>query len=140
MIDPARLCIALGPLAVYLIVIGAINLSRRPFVTSGTRDLLALGVGLSGVVIVGPIELLTSTAVVFAVGPSYWALVLGLYAAGWILLVLHIRPRLVVYNVLPEELSEALERAARRIDPEAHWAGQTLLFPGSQAQLQWSPF
>lgn len=140
MIDPARLCIALGPLAVYLIVIGLVNLARRPFVTTGSRDLLALGVGLSGFAVIGPIELLTSTSVVIALGPVYWALVLGLYASGWVLLTMYVRPRLVVYNASEEELAPALEQAARQLDPQAHWAGQTLLLPAWQAQLTLEPF
>jgi hypothetical protein len=140
LIDPARLCIALGPLAVYLLVIGALNLSRRPFVTTGARDLLALGVGLCGVVLVGPIELLTDTRVVLALGPSYWLLVLGLYASGWLTLALHCRPRIVVYNVTCSALQGALEEAAREIDAGAYWAGQTLVLPSQQAQLLLEPF
>ena len=140
MIDPARLCIALGPLAVYLIVIGLVNLSRRHFVTTGTRDLLALGVGLSGFAVIGPIELLTSSSVVIALGPTYWALVLGLYASGWVLLTMYVRPRLVVYNVSEEELAPVLEQAARQLDPQAQWVGQTLLLPTWQAQLALEPF
>src|SRR5437763_789616 len=48
LVDPARLCIALGPLAAYLLVAGVVNLSRGPLVTTGTRDLLALAVGRRG--------------------------------------------------------------------------------------------
>ena len=33
--DPLSLCIALGPVAVYLILIGSLNLGRRPFLTTG---------------------------------------------------------------------------------------------------------
>ena len=36
--DPLNLCIALGPLAVYLLLLGLIGLSSRPFLTSGFRD------------------------------------------------------------------------------------------------------
>ena len=57
MLDPLHLCIALGPLAVYLLVIGRINLSRSPFVTTGTRDAAALAVGIAGLAVAGPLEL-----------------------------------------------------------------------------------
>ncbi len=60
---------------------------------------------------------------------------LGLYASGWVLLTMYVRPRLVVYNVSQEELAPALEQAARQLDAQAHWAGQTLLLPTWQAQL-----
>ena len=56
--DSFRLCLALGPLAIYLLLLGAINLSRRPFLVTGARDLAALGVAVAGLVVVGPIELL----------------------------------------------------------------------------------
>ena len=29
--DPFRVCLALGPVAVYVLLLGALNLSRRPF-------------------------------------------------------------------------------------------------------------
>jgi hypothetical protein len=140
LIDPARLCIALGPLSGYLLVLGLVNLSRRSFVTTGTRELLALAVGLSGLAVVGPIELLTSTSVVVSLGPTYWALALGLYASGWILVTMYVRPRLVVYNVGEADLAAALGSAARQLDADAHWAGQTLLLPAWQAQFALEPF
>ena len=46
--DPLHLCIALGPVARYFLLLGSINLSRRPFVTSGTRDAAALGIAIVG--------------------------------------------------------------------------------------------
>ncbi|MEI7903478.1 MAG: hypothetical protein WCK89_24835, partial [bacterium] len=55
--DPFRLCLAFGPVAIYAVLLGAINLLRRPFAVSGTRDAAALGLAVSGLVIVGPIEL-----------------------------------------------------------------------------------
>ena len=36
--DPFRLCVALGPVAVYVLLLGALNLSRRAFLVTGTRD------------------------------------------------------------------------------------------------------
>ena len=48
MMDPFRLCLALGPVAIYLLLIGAINMFRRPFLVSGTRDTATLGLALSG--------------------------------------------------------------------------------------------
>jgi hypothetical protein len=140
LIEPARLCIALGPLAVYFVLLGVVNLARRPVVITGSRDLLALGLALSGFAVIGPIELLTSTTLVIALGPIYWALVLALYASGWLLLTMYVRPRLVVYNVREEELAAALEQAAREVDAQAGWAGQTLLLPAWQTQVALEPF
>ena len=39
--DPLHAAIALFPVAMYLLIIGAINLSPRPFVTTGARDAMA---------------------------------------------------------------------------------------------------
>ena len=33
--DPFRLCLALGPVAVHLLLLGAVNVSRRPLLVSG---------------------------------------------------------------------------------------------------------
>ena len=55
--DPLHATIALAPVAVYLLLLGMINLSARPLVTSGLRDSAALGIAASGFVIAGPMEL-----------------------------------------------------------------------------------
>jgi hypothetical protein len=57
LMDPFRFCLALLPLAVYLLVLGGLQLSRRPLLVTGARDLVALGLGLSGIMLIGPIEL-----------------------------------------------------------------------------------
>ena len=64
LMDPLHLCIALGPLAVYLLLLGIINLMPRPFMTSGARDTAALSIAISGFVVAGPMEL-------FLPGSSY---------------------------------------------------------------------
>ena len=55
--DPLHFCVAVAPLSVYLLMVGLINLSGWPFVTTGTRDTAALGIGIIGLVIAGPMEL-----------------------------------------------------------------------------------
>jgi len=127
-------------LAAYLLVVGLANLTRRPLVLSGTRDLLALGVGLVGIAIIGPIELLTVTQLVIALGPVYWLLVLGLYSSLWLLITLYARPRLVVYQVTTAELLAALERAAQDLDPAARGVGESVLLPEWRVHLILEPF
>jgi hypothetical protein len=73
-------------------------------------------------------------------GPTYWALVLALYTSGWLLVAMHVKPRLVVYNITEEKLSAALEQIARAVDPDAHWTGHTLMLPAWQAQFALEPF
>ena len=55
--NPLNLCIMLGPVGIYLILIGSLNLGRRPFLTTGARDLLALAIAISGFVLIGPVQL-----------------------------------------------------------------------------------
>ena len=55
--DSLHFCIAVVPLAVYLLMMGLLNLRRRPFVTTGARDAATLGIGVIGFVIAGPMEL-----------------------------------------------------------------------------------
>ena len=113
-IDPFRLTIAIVPLAAYLLVLGAINLRRRPFLTSGGADLTALGVALSGMAFVGPLELFRPEALTREVGNYIWLFVLVLYWLWLVLMVLFARPRLVVYNISMEELHPVLAEAASR--------------------------
>jgi hypothetical protein len=128
-------------LAVYLLLLGTINLSRRPFLTTGARDIAALGIGLVGFVVIGPLELFLPERAAVAFGPWVWALMLGLYLLGLTLLVLLMRPRLVIYNVAPEQLRPALAEVVARLDPHARWAGDSLVMPtiGVQFHLEPSP-
>jgi hypothetical protein len=130
--DPLRLCLAFGPLAIYLLVVGVINLSRRPLVVSGGRDLAALGVSVSGFLLIGPIELLVPQVLPARFGPwlwLYWLLLVVLYFLVLALVALISRPRLVIYNAAADELRPVLAEVAARLDPDARWAGDALALP-----------
>ncbi len=133
--DPLRLALALGPVAIYLLLLGAVNLSRRPLLVSGTRDMLALGLAISGLVLVGPIELFFPVMAATLFGGYVWGLLAALYLLGVVLLVLAMRPRLVIYNLSPEELRSVLAERAVEIDAEARWAGDSLILPNLGVQL-----
>ena len=115
--DPFRLSIALVPLAAYCVLLGLINARRRPFVTTGGCDLAALGAAMSGLVLVGPIELFRPEAAEPNYGGFVWLFLIVFYWLCVWLAVLVARPRLVVYNIRGEELRPALAEAARRLDP-----------------------
>ncbi len=134
-IDPLRLAIALVPLAAYALVVGMINLRRRPFLTSGGSDLTALGVALSGLMFVGPLELFRPEAATREFGNYIWVFLLVFYWLGLLLIVLLVRPRLVIYNISAEELHPVLADAASRLDSEARWAGNHLSMPRLGVQL-----
>lgn len=133
--DPLHLCIALSPLSVYLLLLGIINLSKRPLVTNGARDAAALGVGISGFVIVGPMELFVPEATILRLGVLVWALLLAFYAMCLTLLVLLMRPRLVIYNIRPDQVRPMLADLVNQLDRESRWAGECLIIPNLGVQL-----
>jgi len=133
--DPFRLCVALGPLAVYCLLLGGVHLTRRPLVVSGLRDTAALGVAVAGLILVGPVEMLLPYASVAVFGASVWLFVITLYALGLILVLLMMRPRLVVYNITMEQFRPILAEVVQELDAEARWAGDGVFLPSLGVQL-----
>ncbi len=138
--DSLHLAIAFVPLAVYLLVLGLINLAPRPFMTTGSRDHLALGLGLAGLVIAGPMELFLPERAAQTFGPYVWLLMIILYLLTCVLIVLMGRPRLVIYNVSVTELKPILERTIKTLDPQASWADETYVLPQAFVQLHIDAF
>ena len=135
MMDPFRLCLALGRLAIYVLLIGAINMFRRPFLVSGTRDTAALGLAVSGLVIVGPVELFLPVTASLRFGTFVWVLLIALYALCLVLILLSLRSRLVIYNISRDELRPILSDLVAELDSEARWAGDSLVLPNLGIQL-----
>lgn len=133
--DPFRLCVALGPVAMYLLLLGAVNLSRRPLLVSGVRDAASLALAISGLVIIGPLELFFPFEAAIRFGPHIWLLLLALYAMGMVLVLLLLRPRLVIYNISVDKLRPILADLVDHLDPGARWAGDSLVLPGLGVQL-----
>jgi hypothetical protein len=50
-----------------------------------------------------------------------------------------LRPRLVIYNITSDQLLPILDSLARRLDPAASWAGQSLSLPGLGVHLSIEP-
>jgi hypothetical protein len=138
--DPLRLSIALVPLAAYAFLLALVNARRRPFVTTGGCDLAALGGALSGVVLVGPIELFRPEAASMEFGGYVWLFLLVFYWLWVWLAVLVARPRLVVYNIRGDELRPVLAEVARKLDPHARWAGDCLALPNLGATVHMECF
>ena len=138
--DPLHLAIALGPLAVYFLVLGCFNLSRRPFLTTGARDWMALGIAISGLVIAGPMELFFPEGAAALWGSLVWLLMVSLYFLGLLLLALVSRPRLVIYNMTSEELRDVLTKALPAIDRDARFDVDTLVLPNLGVQAHIEPF
>lgn len=133
--DPFRLCLALGPLAVYSLLLAMMHLSRRAWVVNGTRDLITLGIGLAGFVLVGPIELVMPAEPWAAHRAYAWLVVLVIYVVGLTLVALLGRPRITVYNITPAILRPLLSQIASSLDPQARWAGNSLVMPQHDIEL-----
>ena len=133
--DPLRLSLALGPVAMYLLLLGAVNLSRRPLLVSGVRDMATLALAISGLVIVGPMELFFPFAAAAQFGAQVWLLLLALYVLCVLLVLLLLRPRLVIYNISADKLRPILAELVDQLDPNARWAGDSLVLPELGVQL-----
>lgn len=123
---------ALVPLAVYMLVLAALHLRRRPSTLGGSWDLLLLVAGIVGLVVAGPLALLQPVA-----GDTLWAGATLLLAAGLLFagLLLAARPRLVVYNITPEQLRPLVAEVASGLDPAVRWAGDTAALPSRGLQV-----
>lgn len=134
-VDPFRLAIALVPVAAYVLLLALLNARRRPFLTSGGSDLTALGLAISGLMFVGPLELFRPEAATREFGNYIWLFLILFYWLWLLLVVLLARPRLVIYNISMDELHPVLAEAAGRLDPDARWAGNHLTLPTLGVQL-----
>jgi hypothetical protein len=134
-VDPFRLAIALVPVAAYVLLLGLLNLRRRPFLTSGGCDLAALGVAVTGLIFIGPLELFRPLAATRTFGNYIWLFLVLFYWLWLVLSVLLARPRLVIYNITADELHPVLAEVAARLDPAARWAGNNLSLPALGVQL-----
>lgn len=133
--DTFSACVALGPLAIYLLVLGIVNLASRPVVVTGAREIVAFGLGAAGLVIVGPMQLFMPEAAAAQFGPIVWALLIGFYVLCLTLALIVMRPRLIVYNVTVDQLRAVLAEVAARIDHDSTWAGRALSMPQLRIHL-----
>lgn len=116
--DVFPLVVALLPLATYFLLLGGMRLFH-PLVTTGVRDGMALAIGVSGFVIMGPMHLFFPTEAAAALGWTVWLVLLVLYALCVVLVLLSLRPKIIIYGLrLPEVLDPLLE-ACKTIDPSA---------------------
>ncbi len=138
-VDSLHLFIALTPLALYLVLLGLMNLSRHPKLLTGARDTAVLGLALSGLVAAGPMELFMPEAAAMRFHSYVWALLGTFYLLCLSLVVLVMRPRIVIYNVSIDQLRPILASVVSELDVEARWAGDSLLLPQLGVQLCLEP-
>ncbi len=133
--DPFCVCLAMGPVAVYLLALGMVNLFRRPFLVSGVRDAAALALAVSGMALVGPVELFFPVSASISFGGYVWLFLISLYAFFVISVLLALRPRLVIYNISADELRPVLANVVAELDCQVRWAGDALSLPQLGVQL-----
>ena len=126
MIEPFAVLLALVPLIGYLAVLSLIRLSGGTLVTTGARDIAALGVAISGLIAVGPIELFFPRPAATVFGAKVWIALVVFYGLCVSLIALTSRPKLVVYGRTPDELFQPLLAACHSIDPNASGDEETL--------------
>jgi uncharacterized membrane protein len=124
-----HLAIAVGPLALYLLLIGSIRLRPHPFVTSGAKDNATLAIGLVGLMMIGPMELFFPQQAAVTLGAWVWVILLLFYSLCIALWLLTSRRRLVVYGMSETHLRDSLFEVAHAMDSEARWVGDVLQFP-----------
>jgi hypothetical protein len=127
--------IAVTPLAIYLVLVGMLNLRRKPYLMTGTREAMLVGLALSGLMVIGPMELFFPQQAANQFGPYIWIMLLLFYLLVVLLWILISRPRLVAYNISSAQLRALLAEAAGKLDPDVRWAGDSLTLPRLNVQL-----
>ena len=123
---------ALLPVAAYLVVIGLLHVRRRPVALSGHVDATLLALGITGMVVAGPLALLQPGAGLSAWATAVLVLAFAVVVAGGVLAA---RPRMVIYNVGLDQLRPVVASVAASLDPTARWAGETAALPARGLQV-----
>ncbi len=133
--DVLRWFLAFAPVAIYLMIVGGLNLWRRPVLLTGTQDRLLLGLSLVGLLIVGPMELFLPVAAYIHYGGAVWLILVILLSLAVGLVILTAPPRIVILNTAPHQVRAIVAETALELDQAARWAGDCLVLPGLGIQL-----
>lgn len=140
MLDPFRLLVATLPLGLYLLRVAILSLRGKPTVVSGVWEATWFGFGLSGLMMIGPIELFAPDTAFVAYGPYAWLMLLVMYGLCVSLYVLVQPPTLYLYNTTTDEAAAILTRAIGPLDPQAQQAGSTIVLPALDLEVRVETF
>jgi hypothetical protein len=116
-----QVALAVGPLAAYFLMLGALQVSRHPTVLPGPVDFALLASALGGLVVFGPVGWVLTDSLF--PGPSLWARLALL--SGYVLMILIWAPRfgrrLVVYSIDHDTLADALREAVEQLGPDTRF-------------------
>lgn len=130
---------ALAPLGVYLFFLGIINLSSKTRVLTGRQDFIALSLGISGLIIIGPMQVFLPQAGMIRFGNNVWYPMAILYLFGTTWLLLLNRPRLILYNLGQDKFSALMESVVERKKWSVRWHGNILQINEIEIQFEILP-
>lgn len=116
MLEPFAATIALAPLIGYLLGLSIIRIGGFVWVTTGARDTAVVLIAISGLIVIGPMELFFPNATAALLGGWVWIPLLLLYFLLACLAIINYRPKLIVYGRTLEEVYPAMVRAAQAMD------------------------
>lgn len=108
---PMQVALTVGPLACYFYVVGVWQSGRRPRVVSGPLDFAVLAFGVAGLLTVGPVGQLLLRLIFGVPGAWAWGLWVVFLALWALVFAGSAARRIVVYNVEPGRLAEAVRLA-----------------------------
>jgi hypothetical protein len=129
-----QLQIATVPLALYFVWLAMINLRRRATVTTGAAELVRWACALTGLILVGPLQLAMPEEAAYRLGGWVWLPILALLALLLLFLRLSSKPRIVIYNLAAEEFVPLLQQVSQGLDAEATTCNAILNLPSLHLQ------
>lgn len=125
--NPFFLFLAIFPLTCYSFGLSFLNVGKRPRVVAGVRDQLYLGLAVSGLLLIGPGQMIVPIPALVDRGIITWVLLFFLYFFSLLFLLGLLPQRIVVYNIreedteklfseLPTETATSVTRAGHSYD------------------------
>lgn len=106
--------------------------------TTAGRDIAILAVGISGLLIIGPMELFFPENAVSRFGPYVWVMLLAFYGLTVSLVAMLIRPGLVIYNAREDQIRSVLAEVLGQMD-RPQWSGENVRLPNVKIHFQVEP-
>lgn len=119
MFEPFPALLAFTPLILYLFALAILRIGGFVWVTTGVRDFTLVLAAISGMIVIGPMELFFPNATASLLGVWVWIPLLSLYLLFACLLLLGTSKKLVVYGRTAEQVYPALVQAASKLDSGA---------------------
>ncbi len=127
--DYVRYAIALGPIGLYWVLIGYLYQRSHPMLINAAQDTLLFGLGVVGLMVVGPMELFFPNAAYSLLGGWTWFFLLCLYAFVVLFISLNRGPQWTLYGSNAEGLRGILNRVLEEQNIAHSWEDSILVVP-----------